>query len=337
MPVEDATDRLFLVFEPVAVALYCYNSGEHYHKPKHFTILDAGKTNVNITSYRIDQDGHIRVVDKFNNNDCGGMQVNEKFAQFLETIVHDPGFKQYVAVPDLQLQQQHKADLNKLIYGEFEQQKCIFGDEANDDQTFPAVMMIPNSFIRFYSCKLQATINSQYSDVAELDGSELTIEPQKMKEFFQPAIDQICHDVIDSLERIKDEVKKLETVCLIGEFGGYNLIKKVVQDKLQDRYGPELHVFVPIDHKMAVACGAIMFRRNPEIVWDVKVKTISEDNVITEFDTDTGALSTSQRTKLVSSSPSDQTSPTSTVDTLGKCSLCTWCMQTYTKILDCTK
>ena len=36
-----------------------------------------------------------------------------------------------------------------------------------------------------------------------------------------------------------------------------------MQDRLQGRYGPELKVFVPIDHKMAVACGAIVFHRNP--------------------------------------------------------------------------
>ena len=46
-------------------------------------------------------------------------------------IVDDPGFTQYISVSDPQLQQQHKADLNRLIYGEFEQQKIIFGDEEN--------------------------------------------------------------------------------------------------------------------------------------------------------------------------------------------------------------
>ena len=98
---------------------------------------------MDITSYYIDKGDHICVVDKASGNDWGGTRVNEKFAQFLESIVDDPGFTQYISVSDRQLQQQHKADLNKLIYGEFERQKIAFGDE--EDATTPAVLNIPTS------------------------------------------------------------------------------------------------------------------------------------------------------------------------------------------------
>ena len=284
-PLEDAPDRLTLALEPEAAGLFCQNSGEHHYKPQHFTVLDIGGGTVDITSYCIDQDGHICVVDKASGNDWGGTRVNEKFAEFMETIVNDPGFAQYVAVPDPQLQQQHKADLNKLIYNEFEQQKIIFGDE--EEMKNPAVMYIPNSFMKFYKPeKLKTTLNSEYNDVAELDGNELTIEPQKMKEFFEDAIEHICRYAFLALERVKGGGKKLEAVYLVGGFGGCNFIKKVVQDKLQDRYGPELDVFVPIEHKMAIACGAIIFRRNPEIIWSRKAEATYGDVVARPFDTD---------------------------------------------------
>ena len=42
----------------------------------------------------------------------------------------DSGFKRYTSES-----QQHKADLNKLLYGEFERQKVIFGSE--EDYKFP--------------------------------------------------------------------------------------------------------------------------------------------------------------------------------------------------------
>ena len=263
-PLEDAPDRLTLALEPEAAGLWCHKKGEHHYKPQHFTILDIGGGTVDITSYCIDQDGHICVVDKASGNDWGGTRVNEKFAAFMETIVKDPGFSQYVTVPDLQQRQQNKADLNKLIYNEFEQQKIIFGDE--EEMEHPAVIQIPNSFIRFYKLE-SAIIHSQY---VELDENELTIEPQKMKEFFQPTIFQIFRDTFCTLERVKTGGRKLEAIYLVGGFGGCNFIKKVLQDRLQDRYGSELNVIVPIDHKMAIACGAIMFRRNPEIIWSRK-------------------------------------------------------------------
>ena len=194
-------------------------------------------------------------------------------------------FSQYVTVPDLQQRQQNKADLNKLIQNEFEWQKVIFGDE--EEMQNPAEMYIPNSFTRFYKAeKLRATLTSEYNDVAELDSNELTIQPQKMKEFFEDAIEHICRYAFLALERVKGAGKKLEAVYLVGGFGGCNFIKKVVQDRLQDQYGPELDVFVPIDHKMAIACGAIIFRRNPEIIWSRKVEATYGDVVACPFDSD---------------------------------------------------
>ena len=238
---------------------------------------------MDITSYHVDEEDRIRVVDKASGNDWGGTRVNEKFAEFMETIVNDRGFKQYVSVSDPQLQQQHKADLNKLIYGEFEKEKMIFGKE--EDMENPSVIHIPNSFVKFYRPeKLTATINSRYKDVAELDEHELNIKPKKMREFFQPAIDKICHAAVDALERVKTKVDELEAIYLVGGFGGCTLIMNVVQDTLRKKYGPELDVFVPIDHMMAIACGAIIFRRNPEIIWARKAEATYGDIVCIPFD-----------------------------------------------------
>ena len=282
-PQDKTPDRLSLALEPEAAGLFCHNSGEHHRKPQHFTVLDIGGGTVDITSYRIDR-GHICMIDKASGNDMGGTRVNENFEKFLETIVDDPGFTQYVS--DQQLQQRHKADLNKLIYGEFERQKIVFGDEENT--TSPATLMIPNSFVKFYKRqKLEAAINLKYKDVVELDGSELTIDSQKMKEFFQPSIDEICKDAVSALERVEKEVDKLEAVFLVGGFGGCKLIKKVVQDVLHAKYGTELEVFVPIDHIMAIACGAITFRRNPEIIWARKAEATYGDIVEIPFDAGT--------------------------------------------------
>ena len=284
-PLEDAPDSLTLALEPEAAGVWCRNRGEHHYKPQHFTVLDIGGGTVDITSYCIDQDGHICVVDKASGNDWGGTRVNEQFAEFMETIVNDPGFSKYVAVSEPQLQQQHKADLNKLIYNEFERQKIIFGEEKNME--IPAVVQIPNSFKTFYTLgKLEAAINSQYTGIVELEGNEFTIEPQKVKEFFQPSISQIFRDTLCSLERIKGGGKKLEAVYLVGGFGGCNFIKKVLQDRLQAKYGSELKVFVPIDHKMAVACGAIIFRRNPEIIWSRRAEATYGTIVQSQFKAD---------------------------------------------------
>ena len=233
---------------------------------------------MDITSYCIDDEDRICMVGKPAGNDWGGTQVNEQFAKFFEKIVDDSGFKRYTSES-----QQHKADLNKLLYGEFERQKVIFGSE--EDYKFPIVLNLPNSFVKYYKLeKLEAGIKTHCHDVVDLDGSELTIKPRKVMEFFHPAIEQICQIAFEALERIKTDVKKLEAIYLVGGFGGCKLLKKVVQEKMQAKYGPELKVFVPIDHKMAIACGAIIFRRNPEIIWSRKAESTYGDIVARPFD-----------------------------------------------------
>ena len=281
-PAEADPDRLSLALEPEAAGLFCQSSrdSEHCYKPQYFTVLDIGGGTVDITSYHIDQDGHFHVVDKASGNDWGGTRVNDMFMQFMETVVNDPGFKQYISVPDPQLQQKHKADLNKLIYGEFEQEKALFGRVQDDDKRGPQVINIPHSFLAFYEKMLQAAIKSHYSDVAELEGHELCIEPQKMKQFFQPAIEKICQSALEALGRIKT---KTEAIYLVGGFGGCNFVKKVVQEYLLKQYDPELKIFVPIENKLAVACGAIIFRRRPEIIWARKAEATYGDTVSAIF------------------------------------------------------
>ena len=282
-PVENAPDRLFLALEPEVAGLYCQNS--HDKPRKHFTVLDIGGGVLNISSFHIDEEGHICVTDMANGNDWGGTRVNEKFSRFLETIVNDPDFRQYLNVSDVQLRQQHRADLNKLIYESFEQQKMIFGDEDNDDKRNPAHIFVPNSFGRFYGQKnLEKAINAKYRNIAKLDGLELTIEPQKMKEFFQPSIDQIRRYTFLALERVKQEVGKLEAIYLVGGFGGCKFIKKAIKSIMQDRYGLQLEVIVPDEHKLAAACGAVKFRHNPEIIWARKAELTYGDIICSPFD-----------------------------------------------------
>lgn len=287
-PIEYAPDRLSLALEPESAGLYCQNTRELcYNKPRrHFTVLDIGGGTLDITSYSIDDKRHICGVDKPDGDGCGGTQVNEAFAKFLATMVGDRDFTNYISEKDPQLQQQHKADLNKLIYRNFEMQKIHFGDTKGDGDGVPAEVDIPGSFLKFYGQKnLERTIELHYRRVADLDMGKLTLEPQQMKQFFQPSIDCICQKALLVLERVRKEVETLEIIYLVGGFGGCNLIMKVVEDCLQSKY-LNIKVLVPNDHLMAVACGAVIFRRNPEVIWARKAEATYGDIVCARFDSE---------------------------------------------------
>ena len=96
----------------------------------------------------------------------------------------------------------------------------------------------------------------------------------------------ICESAVDALETVKKCIKKLDAIYLVGGFGGCKFTKKVIQDTLQDKFDSELDVFVPIEHKMAIACGAIIFRRNPEIIWARKAEATYGDIVAVPFNAD---------------------------------------------------
>ena len=262
-PVENDPDRLSLALGPEVAALYCQNGGEIRLNHKNFTVLDVGGDSADITSYHIDERGHIRVTGKPSGNDLGGKRVNEQFIKFLQTIVNDPYFKQYLNVSDEQVQHQHRADFNKLIYESFEHQKKLFCNEDDDDKRVPALVNIPNSFLKFYKQeKLEKAISAKYPNDADLDGCCLTIEPQKMKEFFLPTIEQIRRYTIEWFK--SDPVdRKCGAIYLLGEFVGCKFIRKV----MQECYGAHLEVFVPVDPEWAVAFGAIRFQQNPEVIW----------------------------------------------------------------------
>ena len=106
-----------------------------------------------------------------------------------------------------------------------------------------------------------------------------------MKEFFEEAIKQICRYAFLALESCS-RGKSLDAIYLVGGFGGCKFVKKIVQDTLQDQYGTNLDVFVPIEHKLAIACGAIIFRCNPEVIWTRKAEATYGDIVLTQFNPD---------------------------------------------------
>ena len=82
--------------------------------------------------------------------------------------------------------------------------------------------------------------------------------------FFEPIVKDIINSVISVFESVNE---KIETVYLVGGFGGCNYIHERLQDGLLKRFQSMIcRIIVPTSPKLAIAQGAVMWRKDPSVI-----------------------------------------------------------------------
>ena len=217
---------------------------------------------MDITAHSHDEKG-IKVVTPPVGNDCGGTTVNRKFSKFLQEIV-EPNDKSVFSFLEDGNRSERMAVLNVLLYKEFEDQKVSFGDESSLERE-PLAVQLPPKFVNFYGIdKIKTGIAALKDDRVELEDSTIHIAPSKFAEFFEPAI----KGILECIEKVFAQLEeKVDTVFLVGGFGGckytYEKISTMLKTKFPQR---QLDVFVPQEHKLAIAQGAVQYRLKPDII-----------------------------------------------------------------------
>ena len=113
IPEEIEPDKLSLALEPEAAAIYCqsmtqqdlapYAKATHPYTSSAYMVVDIGGGTVDISAHQVSSapDHHIKVINTPAGNDCGGSSVNKNdFLKFLETLVGDKDFSEYMATSD---------------------------------------------------------------------------------------------------------------------------------------------------------------------------------------------------------------------------------------------
>ena len=158
---------------------------------------------------------------------------------------------------------------NLRMYKEFEDQKCNFGDSTSSCTELlsgkPLAVLLPQKFVNFYgNDKIKTSIAALKDERIELEDGTIFIAPSKFAEFFEPAI----KGILECTERVFAQLgEKVDTVFLVGGFGGckytYEKISAMLKNKFPER---KLRVFVPVNHKLAVARGAVKYRLKPDVI-----------------------------------------------------------------------
>ena len=255
-------ESLSLALEPEVAALHCINLAKEQNLPiaqsSCYMVLDIGGGTVDITAHKV-TDGCIEVVLPPKGNDWGGKRVNEEFKKFLASLVDDQNFERYLFIGNPEITSKNFADLDRIIFLEFEEQKQCFGDKGICDNE--ALINLPYSFMIKYKDDLERGIQNLDSSDVRLSENELVISYRKMAEFFEKAIAEITSCVVECVREV-NENHKLESVFFVGGFGGC----KYLHDRVKEVLGDDIDTFCPRDHKTAIVRGAVLFGQNPSII-----------------------------------------------------------------------
>ncbi|ORX56246.1 hypothetical protein DM01DRAFT_1334734 [Hesseltinella vesiculosa] len=232
----DHRDRLMLISEPEAAALYCEKKCEQFdlrHGDK-FMICDAGGGTVDLIVFEIDERSgrKLRESTKGHGQSCGSVFLDRRMRKLLKKK-----FKEY---------------LSSIPASAFETMMDIFVDlikpqfDGLEDQfiTLPASM----------------NLDSLTNPLIGLEDGVLCITAAELKqEVFEPVIKEVLALIEDQLIK----AGSLQAIFLVGGFGSSNYLFERVHQEFSGRVGL---VAVPPRCELAVVRGAVYFGLNPRVV-----------------------------------------------------------------------
>ena len=265
LPDEVNPDKLSLALEPESAALYSQEtvtiqiagdpSAAAISCPADYMVIDIGGGTVDITAH-VEVGGAIQVDNIPTGNVWGGTQVNEAFSQLLQKLLQDPGYEKFLASGNNRSKQ--KVWINSVVYGIFECEKLLFGKCTTKqiDVDLPKIA-------QFYDKELQNidTHGVEYDD----ESDTLYIDKEVVeRQLFGPTLDGIIKCI---LEAIKENKYKANMFYLVGGLGGCKYVHEKVTAAIEEAYnskGQSCTVLVPLRPQLAVATGAVMWRKDPK-------------------------------------------------------------------------
>ena len=232
-----------------------------------YLVVDIGGGTVDIVAYRINEnpETHMEVIHEPAGGAWGATKVNLEFKKFLESITGDDGFSQYIGIHSERKSAVHQADLDEIIYETFESQKTIFGDKQLAESG-KITVQLNYSFLQQYKDRVVENIQdlqAQNKTHTSYSGSSIRITYEKLKTFYNPIVDGI----VESVEKVLNDVTDVHTIYLVGGFGGC----RYIHDKLLAHFGYKYKFITPEGRNYAVVKGAVMMRKNPEFVQSRRV------------------------------------------------------------------
>ncbi|KAI8366572.1 hypothetical protein BD560DRAFT_447922 [Blakeslea trispora] len=233
----DHPDRLMLISEPEAAALYCEKKSEQFNlrHGQRFMICDAGGGTVDLIVFEIHEPpGERRTLKEVTNGhggSCGSGFLDLRMREYLKRK-----FARYHTISDSAMELIMDTFVN-VIKPDFDGTEDHFLD-------LPASMGLGD------------LTDSEIG----LDNGSLCLPAEELRDFvFEPVIRQ----VLDLIRGQLLQSPQLEAIFLVGGFGQSNYLFRRVEDEFANQVGM---IGVPPRGELAVVRGAVYFGLNPQIV-----------------------------------------------------------------------
>ncbi|KAG2235179.1 hypothetical protein BDF21DRAFT_425285 [Thamnidium elegans] len=233
----DHPDRLMLISEPEAAALYCEKKSEQFNlrHGQRFMICDAGGGTVDLIVFEIHEPpGERRTLKEVTNGhggSCGSGFLDLRMREYLKRK-----FSHYHTINDSAMELIMDTFVN-VVKPDFDGVEDHFLD-------LPASMGLGDL---------------TDADIG-LDNGSLCLPAEELRDYvFEPVIRQ----VLDLIKGQLAQSPQLEAIFLVGGFGQSNYLFRRVEDEFANQVGM---IGVPPRGELAVVRGAVYFGLNPQIV-----------------------------------------------------------------------
>ncbi|MCL2935140.1 MAG: HSP70 family protein [Trichodesmium sp. MAG_R02] len=246
---DDEAERLFLVLEPEAAAIFCQEEDKNALTPGNkIMIIDCGGGTVDITVHKLVKDGGLDEVAPGTGGPFGSIYVDKSFQEYLTEKLSAEMVKLF--------HDQEPVHYLKMME-DWERIKCNFDPETSGDVIY---FNIPTRLYNFIS-KRKAKILEQLADEQNGDDENIHLSDSTMENIFGPTLDGLVSTVKNQFKELGDE--EVDIIFLVGGFS----TSPVLCQRIKKEFGSRVKkIVMPPRPGVAILKGAASFGVAPAII-----------------------------------------------------------------------
>jgi len=262
---ENDRDRLLLVLEPEAAAIYCQEKDQsQLQAGQRFMVVDCGGGTVDITVHEVSPHGGLDEVAEGTGGAYGSTYVDQEFREYLAKKLTAPALDRY----------QEEDPIGWLeLMANWERKKCDF-DPATTAITY---FEIPNRLYKILS-KDYPQVLKQLANEQDGDDEKVHLSKEAMQGIFAPILDGLVQKVKEQFTRLNE--RGCDIMYLVGGFS----TSPVLRQRIQQEFNNRIKIVTPSEPGAAIVQGAASFGLNPESIRSRRSRLTYGCDTCLEFD-----------------------------------------------------
>ncbi|MCC3568578.1 MAG: chaperone protein [Oscillatoriales cyanobacterium] len=246
---EDEAERLFLVLEPEAAAIFCQEVDKNTLTPgTKIMIVDCGGGTIDITVHEVVKDGGLDEVTTGTGGAFGSMYVDKSFLEYLQEKLTAEMIELF--------QETEPVDYLQMLE-DWERTKCGFDPETSGDVVyFPIRTKLYNLI-----SNQEPQVLEDLADEQNGDDTNIYLSRERMESIFRPTLDGLVSTVENQFRGLKD--KDIDIIFLVGGFSTSPLLRQRIKEEFEERVKK---IVMPPRPGVAILKGAASFGVNPSII-----------------------------------------------------------------------